>query len=654
MHPTLATALVVALAACGPGSADPDTGLDDLALHTVSPDIVVPGSLLRLGGASFVDTLWGATQVRLRGSLSDGSGSREVDVTATARFVDFDLLEVDVDASFFADFGLSGEEGGAFTGEVFVEVDSTVDRNTHISAALVTTLELHGQLTPRLDSVYTGGLIFVNDTIEVSGAGFLLGGNEGTTLAVVEGCFTREGEADCVAVGSAEVPLLPRGEFDREHGDFAFSPEIAGIFPGAFTGTVSLVNRHEAGGDVSSGNKNVAYTLIEPAIFSVSPTSVSLGQYVDIAGGGFVGGSADASTLLSLEGGYTPTGAPSGTAVDLILVPEFVAGRQVRYVLNEDDSLGQSVNLRSSTGSFAGEMTPLISYDGDDVTGSSTTMELAIAPVKQVVYLHFNPSFVESLRHFGLRAVDVLIRDRVRAVVRRDYATINLVVRDAPPTDFAHYSHVDISGPDPNGLGLFGYDNTPGKDSGNLRLYDRIGGVNATTQDDGYPGYGGIFIESLFGFSEHPGGYANQLSGADPAFDEVFDPFRPDRGGDYITAEDLSGQIPVLTNGDICPATERSEQIACAIFVIGSLIGTTVSHEIGHSLGLANPYGDGFHNMGDVPNRLMDGGADRPFLERAQIFGKGPASFCREEYDYLRQILPTDDASDPTPRPSCY
>jgi hypothetical protein len=448
--------------------------------------------------------------------------------------------------------------------------------------------------------------------------------------------------------------VMAESEFDREYGDFAFDPEIAGIFPGAFTGTVRLRSRHAGGGSADSGTATVAYDLIEPAIFSVSPTSVSLGQYVDIAGGGFVGGSDNASTLLSLQGTYTPTAAPSGTAVDLILVPEFVAGRQVRYVLNEDDSLGQAVDLRSSTGSFAGGMTPLISYASDDVTGSSTTMELSIAPVRQVVYLDFKPSFVESLRHFGLRAVDVLIRERVQAAVRRDYVTINLVIRDSPPTDFAHYSHVDISGPDPNGLGLFGYDNSPGKDSGNLRLYDRIGGVNATTQDDGYPGYGGIFIESLFGFSEHPGGYANQLSGADPAFDEVFDPFRPDRGGDYITAEDLSGEIPVLSNGDICPANERSEQIACAIFVLGSLVGTTVSHEIGHSLGLANPYGDGFHNMGDAPKRLMDGGADRPFLERAQLFGEGPASFCREEYDYLRQILPTDDPLDPTPRASCY
>ena len=73
---------------------------------------------------------------------------------------------------------------------------------------------------------------------------------------------------------------------------------------------------------------------------------------------------------------------------------------------------------------------------------------------------------------------------------------------------------------------------TPGKDTGNERLYDRIGGVNAATQEDGYPGYGGVFIESLFGFSEHPGEHAEAGNpNADPSFDLIFDPF-PVRAGD--------------------------------------------------------------------------------------------------------------------------
>ena len=70
-------------------------------------------------------------------------------------------------------------------------------------------------------------------------------------------------------------------------------------------------------------------------------------------------------------------------------------------------------------------------------------------------------------------------------MVERDYAGINLELRDELPTDFALFSQGELSGPDPNGIGLIGYDNTPGKDEGNLRLYDRIGGVNALTQQGG-------------------------------------------------------------------------------------------------------------------------------------------------------------------------
>jgi len=77
-----------------------------------------------------------------------------------------------------------------------------------------------------------------------------------------------------------------------------------------------------------------------------------------------------------------------------------------------------------------------------------------------------------------------------------------------------------------------------------------------------------------------------------------------------------------------------------------------VSHEVGHSLGLADPYGQEFHNSGDEENRLMD--SDRPFAERAELDGLGPSRFCDEEYAYLRAILPTTEGDDPEPRPVCF
>jgi hypothetical protein len=230
---------------------------------------------------------------------------------------------------------------------------------------------------------------------------------------------------------------------------------------------------------------------------------------------------------------------------------------------------------------------------------------------------------------------------------------VNIEFRTEPPTDFAVYEHVELVGVDPNDMGLFGYDNSPGKDSGNLRLYDRLGGVNAQTQQDGFPGFGGVFVRSLIGFSPHPGTLARSVAGADPVFDQLFDPFRPDRGGAPVSAADLASELPALVDGAACPARDRAQQLPCAIFVLGNLIGGTVAHEVGHSLGLANPYQDGFHDPGDAPNRLMDAGEARPFLERAQLMGQGPAVFCDGEYSYLRRILPSAEPAHAIARPGC-
>jgi hypothetical protein len=139
-------------------------------------------------------------------------------------------------------------------------------------------------------------------------------------------------------------------------------------------------------------------------------------------------------------------------------------------------------------------------------------------------------------------------------------------------------------------------------------------------------------------------------------FDAIFDPFRPDRGGLEVTATELATlQPPVLDSGASCPAKkgDRAAQIACAVFVLGNLVGNTMTHEVGHSLGLANPYGDGFHDPGDEDNRLMDSGGARPFIERTELEGAGPAVFCGDEYDYLRMILPLNTPPPAIVRPTC-
>ena len=70
-----------------------------------------------------------------------------------------------------------------------------------------------------------------------------------------------------------------------------------------------------------------------------------------------------------------------------------------------------------------------------------------------------------------------------------------------------------------------GYDNSPGKDVGNVRLYDRIGG-HASPNKMAFRAMAGSF-ESFFGFSNHPPPESTRTWPLD-LFDAIFDPLRPD------------------------------------------------------------------------------------------------------------------------------
>jgi hypothetical protein len=642
---------VLALAACSTAPSGPryESGLEGLDLTAIGPDLILPGTTVVVAGRSFVDAPFGDTALVLRGSFDDGGGDREVEVRVPLRFVDFERMEAEIGEGVFAQLRA---RTGDFHGDATIEVESKVDGLTHASRTIGVTLGLRTTLTPALATIPAEDVLFVNDRIALTGDGLLLGGAEGTTYAVVEGCVAAA-DGPCAPTEPVRVPITPDDPLRRGAGSFPFVPAIAGIRAGRFSGQVRLENQHGGGAVTASGTAGVDYEVVEATISGAGPGAVSLGQYLTVEGGGFVGGAPREVTLLQLLGTFTPADGGAAIAIDTTLVPEFVDGHGVRYAVNEDDHLGRTLDPRGLGGVFAGTIAPRVSYRDQDVTGAAFPLELELAPLKQVVFLNFTSPYVTSLQAFGLRALDAEIRARIARVVARDYATINLDVRTERPTDFAVYAEVEIDGPDPNGLALLGYDNTPGKDVGNVRLHDRIGGVNAVTQADGYPGFGGVFVESLFVFSEHPGEFVSASAGADPAFDHVFDPFRPDRDGDPVRAADLGGDLDLAREDATgCPATSRADQIECAVFVLGSLIGTTVSHELGHSLGLANPEGTDPHLVGDRPGRLMESGGARPFAERAEL-GVEPGRFCADEYDYLRKILPSDAAPDDDARPSC-
>lgn len=494
-------------------------------------------------------------------------------------------------------------------------------------------LRVANRLEPSIERLAMGP-VFLDQEVSVLGADFLLGGSEGSVVTVINGCFTRDDSDGCSPV-HAELLAVPQDPFARDAVHFAFSPTICGIQPGVVIGTAVVENRHHAGDVTQSAEIPIQFELRPPALFSVEPREASLGQFVSFTGGGFVRDGGDVVSMLQFDG--TVAGAP----VVLTLFPEPLDSAHARYVVDESDALGRRVDLRAGGATMSGVFSVVVQRGDERVVGNALSATLTLRPPRQVVKLDFLPGYVDGLREFGVQALDEQIRARVVDVVKRDFVGVAVDVRTETPTDFALYSLVEIGGEDPNGLGLIGNDNSAAKDVGNLRLHDRLGGLNALAQWDGAPGYGGVFVSSMLEFID------------EPLFRAIFDSLRPSAGGLQPTWEEAA-RISVLSDGASCPAQGRQNELACAAFVLGNLIGSTVSHEIGHSLGLADPYGPlkSIHNPGDAPKRLMDSGSHRPFAERAELDDAGPAQFCTQEFMYLQTVLP-EDATASEERPSC-
>ena len=85
----------------------------------------------------------------------------------------------------------------------------------------------------------------------------------------------------------------------------------------------------------------------------------------------------------------------------------------------------------------------------------------------------------------------------------------------------------------------------------------------------------------------------------------------------------------------------RHAVVQRALRALGSIIGETTSHELGHSLGLAQPDGPptAFHDMGDDLGCLMESGGARPLGERAAEPDFTETHFCYDAPAYLDRIL---------------
>jgi len=613
-----------ALAACGSEQPEINLCAADLAITGVvytSP--VILGTAFTVSGTGF-DVECGQVKVIFKGYYA----GRNIEVETIPAVESLNRITFNADPGLLGQFGSSGS---IFSGTLGVRVLKTGYAANEASYPVQ--FEIGGMLQPVLSQVNPVD-VTLYAPVSVAGSGYIQG-EEGESVAILDGTFEKD-EGGSVAVTAAETPVMLAEVSDRTRGYFQFAPSIAGISPGTFTGTVRVANRHADGTVLESGSLSVLFILGSTLVTGITPAETSLGGIIAIEGAGFIGATMEETMTFMVDGTAYPYGGDPIPVSGLELIGRFVSGGRVEYdvIPTRVDTRLVAQDFGFQRGNFVGTITPVLEYEGVQIYGFPMDTTFTLGPVKQVVWVQFQDSFSRTLRLFGLRAVESYAREAILEKMRRVYGGLNVDFRAEEPTDYypGGYAIIEIAGPDPNGKGIFGYDNTTGKDVWNLRLHDKVGGVNAETQEDGYPGYGGVFIDSLLCWSDDrpedvpcPVGFEKE-----PTFDAIFGPVRAN--------EVVAGEYPAG------PDAARVAMIGEVLRIFGNIVGDVTAHELGHSFGLAHPYGapDLFHNEPPGPGCLMDAGAYRPFDERAEINGAPPGSWCGDEGPYLHTILPLE------------
>jgi hypothetical protein len=613
----LALALAIAIGAltgCHGGPAAGDAALPPPRIVAIEvPTPVLPGSFLRVTGVDL-----------------DRLGS---DPTLTARegsSAVFTLSEAPGSVTGGLTFRFSSTAADAL-GEGSHTLDVIVEGRGLSSERFTLSLEVASDLPLALGEGLSGPA-HRNDVVVLDGDGFV-GGEEGEVVLHVEGSFMREGGGERAV--DARLPVSLVESDDRSRGVVVLTTDLGGLFPGELTGTARLERTLSGGTMTSTDTQPVALSFLRPELYAFDGAMASVGRLVTVRGAGFLGGAdrPTETTLLRIAGTFTPSGGASAP-LEGELVPRFVSGAEVRVVVETTLREGLVIArlFGAQRGTFEGTVTPITVAGRDEVSGATVPLRLVLGPPVQAVHLRFLPGFYESLARFGLASAEPEIAEGIVQRIEGIYEGVNVEVRLEEPADFDDTATtvVEIGGPDPNGNGLFGYDNSPGKDVGNARMFDAIGGANAQTQADGFPGFGGVFVESMLWWSAHPdlpGDRPPSSPDPEPLFDEIFDPVR----ARPASRAEIEGTA----------SPERRAEIERAIAALCSIAGETTAHELGHSLGMAQPYGPvtAFHRDDDGDGCVMDRGGDRPLRERAAQPGAARSTFCDDEPAYLQEIL---------------
>jgi len=587
-------------------------------------ELLVPWSTITVHGDGFLQPPAGRTILRLEGTASGRAVSAEI----SPEQGNAAQLRVLVDRELMAVFG---ELGGTFVGDLTAEVRQDEESSAE-SEPFPVELHFAPALQPRLDAVDAES-VAPGELLGIRGDG-IIDGPEGLTELVVAGRFEPV-ESGGFRVRDAPMNLASR--LGRTSAAVYLRPAVLGLDAGRFEGEAWLRVTDAAGTRRRSGAVPLAFDQVPPRIDELTPRRGGRGQLLRVRGAGFLPNDAaqQTATIVRAVGTFSPhTG--EAFAVEVPLIPErWIDNRELLLPLRTRFDEGQIVGLVATPGVFTGVLRAELIAGRGRVLSAAYDLRFEVERPVQQVFLKYLPGFVEALEAFGLAAAEAEIRARILAVCRRDYAGLRVYFGEQIPTEWVEYTTVEVGGRDPAGRLDFGLDNTPGKDTGNLRLDDVLGGVNADTErecrrrDDGRrcgPVFGGVFVSSFLALSPSAADPIRTL--ADPRFDEVFAPFAPA----------LAGDAEPLRAGEAA-APERAAQRERALSALANLVGSTISHEVGHALGLAAGAGANPHNPRPTEGGLMDAGSDRPFVERAALDGRPPSRFLGPNRDYLDTLF---------------
>ena len=181
-----------------------------------------------------------------------------------------------------------------------------------------------------------------------------------------------------------------------------------------------------------------------------------------------------------------------------------------------------------------------------------------------------------------MRAVEFNLQQRMLRHAKSIFGGIGVDFRLDAPADYRLYSTVEITGADPNGIGLIGYDSAP--QAKTRRKYLTITTRSAACMPRLGKMVFGIwrrFPSRSFWFFQRPHLWAHHATQAPQIIPARFSCIQADRGGRPIPM--MKSPVSIcLFDPSRCPNPgDRAQSISCAIFALEPIGRSHMAHEGG-------------------------------------------------------------------------